>query len=305
MGTAPFGFPVMRDLKERDRINLKGVFTQPDRKKGRGQKTSSPPVAEFARELDIPLYQPADINDEGLDQLETLGGLDLIFVIAYGQFLSEEVFGIPRIGCFNFHASLLPRWRGAAPIRHTLLHGDERTGVTVFQLDEDMDTGPVCIQKPTPVESNENYGELYERLSQLNVRVLDELLKQIENDSLQCEPQRGEPTYAPQISKEDTRIQWDQSVRQIRDRVRAFSPEPGSFTMLGDDRYKIYAVDIEKTTTDLTPGTIVQCSNKTLSVVGLDGLVHLKEIQPAGSDKMSVEAFLAGQPDLEEGNRFQ
>jgi methionyl-tRNA formyltransferase len=304
LGTAPFGFPVMRALKDREDVNIKGVFTQPDRERGRGQETQSPPVGEFAPDLDLPLYQPPSINEEGYDQLREIGSIDLAFVVAYGQFLDPDVFNYPEVGTFNFHASLLPRWRGAAPIRHTLLAGDEETGVTLFRLEEDMDTGPVCEQVRTRVEENETYGELYERLSELNVGVLNVFMENLKQDRLDCRPQEGEPTYAPMIDNDDARIDWTQSAREIDRHVRTFCPDPGAFTTLNDERVKLYRVSTRESGGTSEPGRVRSVGDDDFVVEAGEGLVSIEELQPAGSRRMDVEDYLAGQPDVDENSRF-
>ncbi len=298
LGTAPFGFPILRALKNNSRVNIKGVFSQPDRRRGRGQKKESPPVAEYGRELDLPVYQPENINTDGKEMIRELGEIDLGIVVAYGQFLSREVFTYPEHETYNFHASLLPRWRGAAPVRHTLLAGDRQTGVSVFKLREGMDTGPVCQQVRTTVGEDENYGQLYERLSRLNVGALELLLAELAEDTLECEPQTGEPTYAPMISSEDARINWDRPAEAVERHIRAFSPEPGAYTYLDGDRFKIYRSRIVDG--NGRPGEILR-SKKKLRVACAEGALDLFEVQPSGSRQMEVDDFLAGNRDLQPG----
>lgn len=306
MGTAPFGFPVLRTLSERDDVTVKGVFTQPDRRRGRGQETQSPPVAEFAEELGLPLFQPESINENGLEMMNDLGDIDLSFLVAYGQFLDPAVFQYPTHGTYNFHASLLPRWRGAAPIRHTLLAGDEETGVTIFRLEEGMDTGPICGQVRTAVEDNETYGELYERLSELNVGALNLFLEEIKNDRLECRPQDGEATYAPMIDNDDARINWQRSAVEVERQIRAFCPDPGAFTMIDDNRVKIYRASVvEEPTGQAGPGEIQTLTDDKLNIGTGDGLLSIEELQPAGSRRMDVSDYLAGSPSIEEGDRFE
>ncbi|MGM0381860.1 MAG: methionyl-tRNA formyltransferase, partial [bacterium] len=298
MGTAPFGFPVMRVLKEHESVEVAGVFTQPDRRRGRGQKNSTPPVGEFARELELPLYQPEDINEEGLCLLDELGKIDLGIVVAYGQFLDRELFTYPEYDTYNFHASLLPRWRGAAPIRHTLLAGDEETGVSVFKLEEGMDTGPVCQQVRTTVQPGETYGELYERLSRLNVGALELLLAELAEDTLDCEPQTGEPTYAPMIKSKDARLDFNQSAESVHRHICAFAPDPGAFTFLGEDRLKIYRSKIVAESGP--PGEVLQCEDDFI-VACAEKSLALLEVQLAGSRQMEISDFLAGRQDINKG----
>lgn len=305
LGTAPFGFPVMEGLAHHGEVDLRGVITQPDRQRGRGQEDQSPPVAEYARELDLPLYQPEDVNEDGLDCLDELAPLDMGIVIAYGQILSEDVIERPDRGFFNFHASLLPRWRGAAPIRHTLTAGDEETGVSVFRIEPELDAGPVCVRLRTDVRSRETYGSLYERLSQLNVGALRMLLSDLEADRLRCRPQEGEVTHASKITTDDAAIDWTESAESLERHVRAYNPDPGAHTHLDGERFKIYdARIVEEPADGAGPGEVVARSSETLKVATGDGVLELISVQPAGSRQMDVESFLAGRPDLTEGDRF-
>ena len=301
LGTAPFGFPVLRGLADHSAVDVKGVFSQPDRRRGRGQKKESPPVAEYGRELDLPVYQPEDINEDGLEMIRELGEIDLGIVIAYGQFLSREVFTYPRHDMYNFHASLLPRWRGAAPIRHTLLAGDSQTGVSVFKLQEGMDTGPICQQVRTSVGEEENYGQLYERLSRLNVGALELLLAELSENNLECEPQEGEPTYAPMIQTEDARINWEEPAEAVERHIRAYDPEPGAFSFLNGERFKIYKSQIADG--NGAPGEVLK-SNSDFRVACGEAALDLLEVQPSGSRQMEIDDFLAGNRDISPGEKL-
>jgi methionyl-tRNA formyltransferase len=306
LGTAPYGFPVMEDLALRDDTTVKGVITQPDRERGRGRESQSPPVANHARDLGLPLYQPEDINEKGLVLFDDLGTVDLAVVIAYGQILSEDLLATVNFPFYNFHASLLPRWRGAAPIRHTLLAGDESTGVTVFRIEPDLDTGPVCVQLQTEIRDRENYGSLYERLSQVNVGALRVLLSDREANRLHCRPQEGDSTYAPKISSGDPQISWDRPAAELERFVRAFSPDPGAFTERNGERFKIYdARAIPAEASDGRPGEVLRAGNGELVVVTGEGCLRLESVQPAGSRRMDVESYLAGNPDVEPGTSFE
>lgn len=305
LGTAPFGFPVMRALDRDDRVELKGVITQPDRERGRGRETQSPPVADYALELNLPLFQPEDINDGGIEILDAIGPIDFGIVIAYGQILSSELLNHPENGFFNFHASLLPRWRGASPIRHALMHGDSETGVTVFRVEEELDTGPICVRLETPVRENENYGQLYERLGQVNVGALNVLLSDLESDNLCFRAQEGTPTYAPQIGSDAGRINWDNTAEEIRNTILAFAPDPGAFTFRDENRIKIYEVEVNADdSSEGNPGEIVRLTSDRIVVATGRGTLEIVELQPAGSRRMSVESYLAGNPEIRSGERF-
>lgn len=299
IGSAPFGLSVLDELYERDEIELKGVISQPDREQGRGQEVRSTPISERARELGLPLEQPEDINKSGLDFLRQFPDLEIIFIVAYGQLLDREFFSYPEEETFNFHASLLPRWRGAAPIRHSLLAGDDKTGVTLFRLTEALDAGPICARRELTVGTEETYGELYRRLKKLNVQVLDDFLDDYRTDSLECQPQTGEPTYASQIDSETARIDWSEPAEQIERQVRAFCPGPGAYTEINGERCKIYAVEQVETTG--RSGEIL-AADKQLIIAADEAALRVKKIQPAGSEKMEAASFLAGRQQLEPGN---
>jgi methionyl-tRNA formyltransferase len=306
LGTAPYGFPVMEDLARRDDTNVKAVITQPDRKRGRGREPQSPPVANYARDLGLPLYQPEDINEEGPTLFDELGNVDLAVVIAYGQILSQGLLEESDFNFYNFHASLLPRWRGAAPIRHTLLAGDDETGVTVFRIQPDLDAGPICVQLQIDVRERENYGSLYERLSQMNVGALRVFLADLEADRLQCKPQEGESTYAPKITSDDARIPWDRPASELENFVLAYNPDPGAFTEIQGDRFKIYdARAVEADDPEVGPGEVVQADDGKLVVGTGENWLQLESVQPAGSRRMDVQSYLAGNPEVSAGTRFE
>ncbi|MFP4687578.1 MAG: methionyl-tRNA formyltransferase [bacterium] len=298
-GTAPFGFPVLRYLAGRGDVEVVGVISQPDRRRGRGRKKQSPPVADYARELGLPLYQSGDINEDGLEIMREIGEIDAGVLIAYGQFLSPDVFTYPRYDSFNFHASLLPRWRGAAPIRHTLLAGDKKTGVSVFKLEEGMDTGPICRQISCDVQPKETYGELYERLSRLNVEAADLLLKDLHSGNLQYIPQTGEATYAPLISTGDALIDWSKTAAEVERHVRAFCPDPGAYTFINSERVKIYRVlPVEA---NGRPGEVLKAADNKFYIACGRRAVSIEKLQPAGTRTMDPRSFLAGRRQIADG----
>ncbi len=302
IGTAPFGLPVLDELASRTDVRLRGVISQPDRRRGRGQKLQSTPISRRARELDLSLFQPENINQAGPGCLEQYENLDVIFIVAYGQLLSPEIFSYPDRGTFNFHASLLPRWRGAAPIRHALLAGDETTGVSLFKLQEELDAGPVCVQQEIEVGKDETYGELYRRLSNLNVRVLEDFLDRLKADSVNCSPQEGKVTYASQISREDARVDWADKAEEIERQVRAFCPDPGAYTEINGERCTIYSACCCQRKGD--PGRLLAASGNELVIAAGKGALKLESIQPSGSRKMDTGAFLAGRQELEQGENI-
>ncbi len=288
-----------------NRLKVKAVVTQPDRRQGRGQELQSPPVAELARELDLPLFQPEDVNEDGLARFRQFDELDLGMVIAYGQILSPNVLDLPVEGFFNFHASLLPRWRGAAPIRHALLNGDEETGISIFRMEPELDAGPVCERISLPIRPDETYGSLYERLSQVNVGALRLFLSDLELERLKFEAQEGESTYAPRIQSEDAKIDWSRTSEDVERFVRAFNPDPGAYSCLKGNRLKVFRVgDAGSGIKTGKPGEILSVTRKEVQVQTGDGIVSLEEVQPAGTQRMSIVEYLAGNPGIEAGDRF-
>ncbi len=303
-GTPSFGIPLLEALSKREDASVVAVVTQPDRGAGRGQQSTSPPIAEAARDRGLPVHQPEDIAAEGPRLLEDAAPLDLGILAAYGEILPPSVFEVPRRGIFNFHASLLPRWRGASPIRHALLHGDAETGITVFRVVEALDAGPISHRRSVPIGDRTTYGELFERLKQLTVDPLDDLLEALEEDELRLEPQEGTATYAPRLDSGAARIDWSEPAEAIDRHVRAFCPVPGAFTFHGDDRLKLFDVRPVSSTVDQPPGTLLAVEADTVRVRAGRGAVDVHEVQPAGSRRMSVRDYLAGNPGLEAGDRL-
>lgn len=306
-GTATFGLPLLEALVEREDVRVDAVVTQPDRPGGRGQQPQSPPVADAAREHGLALYQVEDLDREGPKVFEDVPRPDLGLLAAYGELLPASVFEYPREGVMNFHASLLPRWRGASPIRHALLHGDARTGVTVFRVVESLDAGPISHQLAVSIGERETYGELFERLSQLNCEALSLLLTDLDQGKLTVRPQTGEPTYAPQLRSEDARLDWSQGARSVDRHVRAFCPVPGAYTFRDGERLKVFAVRPRPDGGNASkqPGKLLAVDKKRFSVNTGDGAVDVLEVQPAGSRRMAVRDYLAGNPGLEVGERFE
>lgn len=303
-GTPSFGVPLLEALSGREDVYVAAVVTRPDRGAGRGQRSTSPPIAEAARDRGLPVHQPEDLAGEGPDLLEDAAPLDLGILAAYGEILPPSVFELPRHGVFNFHASLLPRWRGASPIRHALLHGDAETGITVFRVVAALDAGPISHRRLIPIGDRTTYGELFERLKRLTVEPLGELIEDLKADRLQLEPQEGTATYAPRLESEDARIDWSRSAEHIDRHVRAFCPVPGAFTFHGNDRLKLFDVRPVSGTAEGPPGTLLEVEVDRFRVRAGRGAVDVREVQPAGSRRMSVRDYLAGNPGLGAGDRL-
>lgn len=291
MGSPEFALPTLRALAAH--YPVVGVVTQPDRPAGRGKRLTPPPVKVLAQELGLPLMQPRRLRDpEAMARLREWAP-DLIVVTAYGQILRPEVLQLPRYGCLNVHASLLPRWRGASPIQHAILAGDAETGVTIMLMDEGLDTGPILRQRATPVGPEETAGQLSARLAEMGADLLIETLPDYLAGALQPQPQDdSRATYAPLLKKEDGRLDFTRPAAYLARQVRAFDPWPGTFTNWEGQILKVkraYAVAAP------SPGPGVRLVHEGLPAVGTgEGVLVLVEVQPAGKRAMSGADFLRG-----------
>lgn len=289
-GTGEFAVPVLASLARAWRPLV--VITQPDRPAGRGLATKPPPVKQAAQELGLPVYQPASINSqEALERLRDLK-LDLLAVAAYGQILKKDVLGSPRLGCINVHASLLPQYRGAAPVAWAIASGEEVTGVTVFLMDEGMDTGPILLQRQVQIDPEETRGELEARLAVVGGELLVEAIRGYVAGDIQPKPQPAEGTLAPRLKKQDGEIDWSWPARRVHDWVRAMNPWPAAFTHFRGRLLKIHRTRMGPEREGL-PGAL-RPEGKRLFVVCGEGTVELLEVQPEGKRRMSTQDFLNG-----------
>ena len=290
MGSPDFSLSTLRALA--DAYEVVGVVTQPDRASGRGRELKAPPVKVLAQELGIPVIQPEKLKQpEAMEQLRAWAP-DLIVVAAFGQLLRKDVLDLPRFGCVNVHASLLPRWRGAAPINAALLAGDEETGVTIMQMDVGLDTGPMLAKRAIRLTRDDTAGSVFERLSQLGADLLIEILPKYLSGELVPQPQPEEGmTYAPMLKKEEGRLDFSQDVVALERRIRAFNPWPGAFMEFEGTMLKVHRAHVEAGTVEAGKKVIVQ--NQPAVGVG-GGLLVLDEVQPAGKKTMSGRSFLSG-----------
>lgn len=300
MGTPDFAVPCLRVLAESSH-EVAAVFTQPDKPKGRGYKMIPTPVKNAALEYELPVYQPLSLRkgEDAEQSMEILRSIvpDLIVVTAYGQILPKEILELPKHGCINIHASLLPRYRGAAPINWCILNGETVTGVTSMMMEEGLDTGDMLIKRETEIGENETYQELYTRLSVMGGEVLMETIKALESGTLKPEKQDDSLTcYSPMIRKEMSALDFSKSARDIHNTIRGVT----GFTMLGEKRLKVFASKIsDKSAPDAENGAIV-CP-ETFGVKCGDGCVIIfREVQLEGSKRMKTEDFLRGKK-LEKG----
>jgi methionyl-tRNA formyltransferase len=292
-GTPEFAVPSLRRLAESD-LRVAGVLTQPDRPAGRGRRLTASPVKIVAQSLGLAVRQPASLRDPAL--LGELGHApDLLVVVAYGLLLPQRLLDWPRLGCINLHASLLPRWRGAAPIQHAILEGDAVTGVSLMQIVRELDAGPVYAQRSLPIGSREIAGGLHDRLAELGAALLAATLPQILDGDLEAVPQREDlVTYAPKIAKSDAPLDWHAAAYELERRVRAFNPWPVAEARLSDGRrLRVWQAEALADDSAVAPGTIVAAGAAGIDVATGDGVLRLTRVQPPSARVLDVEAYLA------------
>lgn len=298
MGTPQFAVPSLKALIDAGH-KLCGVFSQPDKPVGRHQDRLQPtPVKELALAHDIPVFQPVKLRDgTALAQIQALAP-ELIVVAAYGRFLPDDILACPKFGCINVHSSLLPKYRGAAPINWAVLNGETVTGVTIQQMAHDMDAGDILAQESTPIGSEEDAGQLYTRLSELGAALLVRTVADIAAGTASRIPQdHTKATLAPMLSRELSPVDWTKSVREIHDQVRGLMPWPMATAELDGVRCKLWSVRVCGETTGKSPGSVVQADKKGLKVACGGGTVlEILQLQPDGKKPMDAKAFLMGHP---------
>ena len=299
MGTPAFAVPALRALVERDHV-VAGVFTQPDRRAGRGRKLRASPVKVFAEERGLPVLQPSSLRQDA-EARSALSDLapDAIIVAAYGLFLPEEVLRLPRLGCLNIHPSLLPRHRGASPVATAILEGDEVSGVTIILLDEGVDTGPILAQRETPIAEDETAEKLTELLFELGSELLVDTLDRWERRQVVPIRQNDDnASVTRRLAREDGRIDWDQSAKDIARMVRAFTPWPGTFTTWQGKTLKILTARPVEETLEGTPGTVVSLDDSNIAVLTGIGALEVQNLQLEGRRAMDAAEFLRGYRDF-------
>ena len=303
IGTSDFACPSLKALIDASYPILE-VVTQPDRPKGRGQKLTPPPVKSLALALQLPVYQPERLRDpSAIGHLKSLRP-DLIVLAAYGQILSPAVLSVPPLGCVNVHGSLLPKYRGAAPISRAILRGEKSTGVTTMIMDEGMDTGPILLAEETEITLQDNLQSLHDRLAQMGADLLVKTLKGIESGAVQPKPQdHSQATYAPKISKEEARINWQSSARTLCNLLRAFDPWPGAYSTWKGKTLKLFRPSVIESSPKEIPGTLTDANARGLTIAAADGYLVVRELQMENRPRLPVEAFLRGTP-LERGLRL-
>ena len=295
MGSPDFALPTLQALHKH--YSIVGVVTQPDRAAGRGRELKPPPVKSLALELGMPVIQPEKLREpEAMAQLRAWSP-DMIVVAAFGQILRQGVLDLPPFGCINVHASLLPRWRGAAPINAAILHGDEETGITIMKMDAGLDTGPILSQRSVRIQPDETAGSLFETLSQLGADLLLEALPGYLAGEIEPHPQPEEGViYAPMLKKEDGVLDFSRPAIELERKVRAFNPWPGSHFEWDGNLLKVHKAHTAFVFTYMfqPPGTRTIYDGLPAIYGGDNTMLVLEEVQPAGKKPMSGKAFLAG-----------
>lgn len=269
------------------------AYSQPDRPAGRGKKLKPSDVKQLAVSHDIPVFQPVSLRNEDAQQALAALNADLMVVVAYGLILPQIVLDTPRLGCINVHGSLLPRWRGAAPIQRSIWAGDAETGVTIMQMDLGLDTGAMLHKVTCPIADDETSASLYDKLAELGPQGLLETLAQISNNTTVAQVQDDEQSnYAAKLSKEEANIDWTQSAVEIERQVRAFNPWPVSYTQIAEQNVKIWQTSVSEETTDAQPGTVIAATKQGIQVATGNGVLTLLNMQLAGKKAMPVQDIL-------------
>jgi len=310
MGTSEFAIEVLRILLESQfQKQIKGIVTQPDRTCGRGQRVMPPPLKKFviSRNEEIPIFQPEKVNQKEFVEFLKQESPDLIVVAAYGQILRREILEIPRWGCINVHASLLPRYRGADPIRWMLLKGEREAGISIMLMDEGMDTGPILSQKTLPIEAEDDYGSLTKKLGQIGGQELLKVIPEWVSGNLKPLPQNEkEASYAPKIKKELLRISWTRPALEILNQIRAFAPAPGAFCCFRNKKVKILKARFEENINKelREPGTIVEIKKEGIVVSALDKNLLIEKLHPESKKPLHSWEFCCGYR-LKVGDHFE
>lgn len=293
MGTPDFSVPALENIAKR--YEVVAVVTQQDRPKGRGHKMQYTPVKEKAIELEIPVYQPKRVkNPEFVNILKTLKP-DVIVVIAFGQILSKEILELPKYGCINVHASLLPKYRGAAPIQWAVINGDKKSGVTTMYMAEGLDTGDIIDTSEIVLDEKETGGSLFDKLADLGGQLILNTLDKLETGTAtRTRQDDARSTYAGKITKELGKIDFTKSAVEIERLIRGLNPWPSAFTYMDDKMLKIWNADVLEETVEEEPGTITEVNKKFIKVATGEGYLLLKEIQLEGKKRMDVTSFLNG-----------
>ncbi len=307
MGTPDFAVDTMENLAEAGHQIVLAV-TQPDKPKGRSGKPAASPVKEAAQELGVPVYQPEKVRDPAciayLQEFQEKEQADIIVVVAFGQILPKELLDLCPFGCINVHASLLPAWRGAAPIQWAVMSGEPVSGVTTMQMDEGLDTGDILLQKAVELDPQETYGSLSDKLSVAGALLCVETLQGLADGTITPRKQDESPTpYASMIQKEMGRIDWDQEAVLIDQQIRGLNPRPGAYTVWKGQNLKIWEAEVDYTESEELPGTVTEVDKDVFYVQTGAGQLKVLAVQMPGKKKMDTAAFLRGN-NLQPGTIF-
>jgi methionyl-tRNA formyltransferase len=295
-GTPAFAVPSLQRLIAEPDFEIAGVVTQPDRPRGRGQEIQTSPVKDAAVAAGIPVYQPEKIkSDEGYEYFQRLAP-DAVVIIAYGQIISPRLIAIPQLGWINLHASLLPKYRGAAPINWAIIDGEERTGLTTMQIDAGLDTGPTLLKYGTEIGADETAPQLTARLAEAGAPLIVETLRKIANGGIQPATQdSSQATLAPILKKEDGRIDWSLTARKIYNRIRGLQPWPGGFTTFRGKTCRIWGQPLKPVAAGGTPGVILPAQEDGLLVICAGATVlRVEHVQLEGRNRVTAAEFMRG-----------
>ena len=291
-GTPDFAAQHLRALLDAG-LTVAAVYTQPDRPAGRGNKLTPSPVKLLATEYQLPVMQPSSLRTPEAQAELAAFGADLMIVVAYGLLLPKAVLETPRLGCINVHGSLLPRWRGAAPIQRAIWAGDRETGITIIQMYEGLDTGPMLMKTTCAIEPTDTSASMYAKLAQLGPQTLLTTLDQLAAGTLSAEPQdSSKANYAQKLSKEEARIDWQQSANQLERSIRAFNPWPISYFSVAEQTIKVWEASVLAETSSAAPGTLLRAGKAGIEVATGDGVLRLLTLQPAGKKPMQAHELL-------------
>lgn len=296
-GTPEFACPCLQALQESEHKVL-AVYTQPDRPAGRGRQLTASPVKQLADLHNIPVFQPETLRDEAEHGILRALGADVMVVVAYGLLLPQAVLDIPRYGCVNVHASLLPRWRGAAPIQQAILAGDEQSGVTIMQMEAGLDTGPMLNKIQCSISNTDTSADLHDRLAKIAPEALLMTLEALETGRAKPVKQDNSlATHATKIQKNDAQINWHQRALTIQRMIRAYNPWPVAFALLNDKRIRLFSAEVLNETSDAIPGTIIRAENHGIDVATAQGVLRILTLQLPGGKTLPVADVLNSKRD--------
>ncbi len=297
-GTPEFAATALEALVAADH-DVVLVLTQPDRPTGRGLKVESSAVKKIVQKQQLKIIQPTTLKDSAIAKIITDTRADAMIVAAYGLIIPQAILTVPRLGCLNIHASLLPRWRGAAPIQRAILAGDTHTGITIMQMDAGLDTGDMLLRQSIPISAEDTAGSLHDKLAALGAVLIN---KTLANSCAAIKQDTARATYAAKLTKDEARIHWNESAEIIARKIRAYNPVPGAATVLNGALFKIWRARAVHAASG-APGTVMDAASDELIVACGDGALQIAELQRAGGKRLAIEAFLAGYP-VAPGARF-